>query len=116
MAAFSIAAAAAAMIVAPGITSAETGVSVAPDLGGAKVIQARVGYMRRDLGNDPAYSNYQHFDNPNASKYGKNRGFRSWTPPGHKGAGVIFFYDGGHSYTVNPGLRRGYGAPDLRGK
>lgn len=116
MATLSLAAAAAAMIVAPGILTADAGITSGPAFGEAEVIQARVGYMRRDLGNDPAYSNYQHFDNPNASKYGKNRGFRSWTAPGHKGAGVIFFYDGGHSYTVNPGLRRGYGDPDLRGK
>lgn len=114
MTSLGLAAIAAAMIAVPGVSDADTKVVSGLQLGDAKVIQARVGYFRRDLGNDPAYSNYQHYNNQNAQK--RNRGFRSNSAPQYNGAGVILFYDGGHSYSVNPGFRWRHGDPDLRGK
>ena len=102
MSSFGVAAAAALMLAGSGLTegsvqsSAETGL----DLGSAKVIQARTGYFRRDLGNDPAYTNYQHYDNRSRKQPQKPRGFRSWGYPQHNEA-TIYYYDGGHSYPGN---------------
>ncbi len=107
MTSLGLAAAAAVMLAGSGAADVSTAPATGHglDLGDAKVIEARVGYFRRDLGNDPAYGNYQHFDRHQGDPYKRKRGFRSYTPPTYNGAGVIFFYDGGHSYSVNPGSR-----------
>lgn len=107
MTSLGMAAAAAMMLAGTGVTDtpAVPAAGTGLDLGDARVIEARVGYFRRDLGNDPAYGNYQHYDNHGGSPYKRKRGFRSYTPT-YNDAGVLFYYDGGHSYSVNPGWRR----------
>ena len=108
MTSLGLATAAAIMLAGSGAADTTTGPAAgeALDFGDARVIEARVGYFRRDLGNDPAYGNYQHFDRHGGEPQKRKRGFRSYTPPSYNGAGVIFYYDGGHSYSVNPGAHR----------
>lgn len=108
MTSLGLAAAAAMMLAGSGAGDVTPGPAAGDALsfGDARVIQARVGYFRRDLGNDPAYGNYQHYDSHQGDQYKRRRGFRSYTPPTYNGAGVIFYYDGGHSYSVNPGRYR----------
>ena len=108
MTSLGLAAAAAVMVVGSGAGDGAPGPAAGNELrfGDARVIQARVGYFRRDLGNDPAYGNYQHFDRHQGDPNKRKRGFRSATPPTYNGAGVIFYYDGGHSYRINPGRHR----------
>ena len=108
---------AAAAALLAGVGSADmTGGPVAAsgiDTGAAKVIQVRTGYFRRDLGLDPAYSNYRHYDRSRKGKGKRTRGFRQDGAPHYNGAGILFFYDGGHSYIGHNGLRIHHADPGL---
>ena len=116
MTSLGLAAAAAVMLAGSGAADISATPSAASglDLGDARIIQARVGYFRRDLGNDPAFSNYQHFDRTQGDPHKRKRGFRSYSAPAYSGASVLFFYDGGHSYSGNRAWRHPRQHPNVK--
>lgn len=105
-------AAVAALLAGAGASDMASGPAAhtAIDTGKAQVMQIKHGYFRRDLGLDPAYSNYR--QNNGQHKKG-TRGYRLEGAPHHEPAGIQIFYDGGHHYIGHNGLRLHHADPGL---
>lgn len=114
MTSLGMAAAAAVLLAGVGMGDVATGPAADPGIGTAQIIQVKHGYFRRDLGLDPAYSNFrQNSDQTQGQKKG-TRGFRLDGAPHHGEIGIQFFYDGGHSYIGHSnGLRLDHADPGL---
>lgn len=107
-------AAAVALLAGVGASDMTTGPAAVAGIetGTGSVIQIKHGYFRRDLGLDPAYSNYR--QNNGHNNHNKNtRGYRLEGAPHHGEAGIQIFYDGGHHYIGHNGLRIHHGDPGL---
>ena len=107
-----------ALLAGVGVNDVPTGSAAVAGVGAgtATVIQVKHGYFRRDLGLDPAYSNYRQ-NNGNSSNANKNtRGYRLEGAPHNEPAGIQIYYDGGHHYIGHNGLRFRHNDPELLGK